>query len=165
MKRLLTLILLTGAIVATADTPRYLTLHSGGETKSYSISDIRKITFGKQSVNNLEVHLKNTGTVDKFPYSALERGVFEVESSGIEDILADNEDLSIFYNAASQEVAISSSGEISSVIVCNLNGVVVKKLSPMSTSATISLAEQSDGLYIIKAVTPSDAETVKIIKH
>lgn len=165
MKKLLTFVLLTGALAATADTPKYLTLHGNGEATSYSISDIRKITFGKQTANNLEVHLKSKSTVDKYPYSTLEKGTFEVESSGIEDVLADNGDLSISYNMMTQEATITSSSEIISVIICNLDGVVIDMLSPATTNAAISLAEQSQGMYIVKAVTATDAKTVKIVKH
>ena len=78
MKKLITLFLLSVAIVAVAETPKYLTLHGGGKVKSYSIGDIRKITFGKQTANNLEVYLKSNPTVDNYPYSTFEKGVFEI---------------------------------------------------------------------------------------
>ena len=156
MRKLITPILMLVAIVAMADTPKYLTLHGGGKVKSYSISDIRKITFGKQTANNLEVYQKSKTTVDNYPYSTFEKGIFEVEPSGVEDVLAENDALSIAYNAASQE--------ITAIVVCNLNGMVVEMSSPMTTEATVSLADYASGMYVVKAITATEAKTVKIIK-
>ena len=164
MKKLITLFLLSVAIVAMADTPKYLTLHGGGKVKSYSIGDIRKITFGKQTANNLGVYLKSKNTVDNYPYSTFEKGVFEVEPSGVEGVLTDNDDLSIVYNAGLQEITVSSSQEITAIVVCNLNGMVVEMSSPMTTEATVSLADYASGMYVVKAITATEAKTVKIIK-
>lgn len=141
-------------IVAVAETPKYLTLHGGGKVESYSISDIRKITFGKQTADNLEVYLKSRTTVNNYPYSTFEKGIFEVEPSGVlsgvESVLADNDNLTIVYNAGVQEITVSSSQEITAIVVCNLNGVVVEMMSPMTTETTISLADKSQGMYIVK---------------
>ena len=165
MRKFITLILLSVAIVAMADTPKYLTLHGGGKVKSYSIGDIRKITFGKQTANNLEVYLKSNPTVDNYPYSTFEKGVFEVEPSGVEDVLAENDALSIAYNATSQEITVSSSQEITAIVVCNLNGMVVEMSSPMTTEATVSLSDYASGIYVVKAVTAIATQTQKIVKH
>ncbi len=164
MRKLITPILLLVAIVAVAETPKYLTLHGGGKVKSYAISDVRKITFGKQTTNALEVHIKGKTAIDKYPYSTFEKGVFEVEPSGVEGVLVDNIDLSITYNVASQEITVSSSQEITNVVVCNLNGMVIEMLTLMTTEATVSLADYASGMYVVKAITATEAKTVKIIK-
>ena len=164
MRKLITPILLLVAIVAVAETPKYLTLHGGGKVKSYAISDVSKITFGKQTTNSLEVHIKGKTAIDKYPYSTFEKGVFEVEPSGVEGVLVDNNNLSITYNVGAQEIMVSSSQEITNVVVCNLNGVVIEILSPMTTEATISLADNASGMYVVKAITATEAKTVKIIK-
>ena len=164
MRRIITPILMLVAIVAMADTPKYLTLYGGGKVKSYSIGDIRKITFGKQTANNLEVYLKSNPTVDNYPYSTFEKGVFEVEPSGVEDVLAENDALTIAYNVGLQEITVSSSQEITAVVVCNLNGVVVEMISPMTTEATVSLSDYASGMYVVKAVTTISTQTQKIIK-
>ena len=70
------------SVNAVAGTPKYLTVKAGGLSKSYAISDVRKITFGKQTANNLEVFLKSKNKVDNYPYSSFEKGGFEAESSG-----------------------------------------------------------------------------------
>ena len=164
MRKLITPILLLVAIVAMADTPKYLTLHGGGKVKSYAISDIHKITFGKQTANNLEVYIKSKTTVDKYPYSTFEKGIFEVEPSGVERVLVDNIDLSITYNAGLQEILVSSSQEITAIVVCNLNGMVIEMLTPMTTEAVVPLADYASGMYVVKAITAPEAKTVKIIK-
>lgn len=164
MRKLITPILMFVAIAALADTPKYLTLHADGKATSYAISDIRKITFGKQIADNLEVYLKSKNTVDNYSYSTFEKGVFEVEPSGVEGVLADNIDLSITYNAGLQEIMVSSSQEITAIVVCNLNGVVVEMSSPMTTEATVSLADYASGMYVVKAVTATTTQTQKIIK-
>ncbi len=164
MRKLITPILLLVTIVAMADTPKYLTLHGGGKVKSYAISDVRKITFGKQTANNLEVYLKSKTTVDNYPYSTFEKGVFEVEPSGVEGVMADNNDLSVAYNSGTQEIMVSSSQEITAIVVCNLNGMVVEMLTPMTTDAIVSLADYASGMYVVKAITTTEAKTVKIIK-
>ena len=164
MRRIVTPILMLVAIVAMADTPKYLTLHGGGKVKSYSINDIRKITFGKQTANNLEVYQKSKTTVDNYPYSTFEKGIFEVEPSGVEGVMADNNDLSVAYNSGSQEIMVSSSQEITAIVVCNLNGMVVEMLTPMTTEATVSLADYASGMYVVKAVTATATQTQKIIK-
>ena len=164
MRKLISPILLLVAIVAMADTPKYLTLHGGGKVKSYAISDVRKITFGKQTANNLEVYLKSKTTVDNYPYSTFEKGVFEVEPSGVEGVMADNNDLSVAYNSGTQEIMVSSSQEITAIVVCNLNGMVVEMLTPMTTDAIVSLADYASGMYVVKAITTTEAKTVKIIK-
>ena len=165
MRKLITTVLMLFAIVAMADTPKYLTLHGGGKVKSYAISDVRKITFGKQTTNALEVHIKGKTAIDNYPYSTFEKGVFEVEPSGVEGVLVDNNNLSITYNVASQEIMVSSSQEITAIVVCNLNGVVVEMSSPMTTEATVSLADYASGMYVVKAVTATATQTQKIVKH
>lgn len=164
MRKLITPILMFVAIAALADTPKYLTLHADGKATSYAISDIRKITFGKQIADNLEVYLKSKNTVDNYSYSIFEKGVFEVEPSGVEGVLADNDALSITYKAGSQEITVSSSQEITAIVVCNLNGMVVEMSSPMTTEATVSLADYALGMYVVKAVTATTTQTQKIIK-
>ena len=165
MRRIVTPILMLVAIVVMADTPKYLTLHAGGKVESYSISNIRKITFGKQTANNLEVYQKSKTTVDNYPYSTFEKGIFEVEPSGVEGVMADNNDLSVAYNSGSQEIMVSSSQEITAIVVCNLNGMVVEMLTPMTTEATVSLADYASGMYVVKAVTTTATQTQKIVKH
>ncbi len=165
MRKLITPIMMLVAIVAMADTPKYLTLHAGGKVESYSISNIRKITFGKQTANNLEVYQKSKTTVDNYPYSTFEKGVFEVEPSGVEGVMADNNDLSVTYNSGTQEIMVSSSQEITAIIVCNLNGMVVEMLTPMTTEATVSLADYASGMYVVKAVTTTATQTQKIVKR
>ena len=165
MRRIVTPILMLVAIVVMADTPKYLTLHAGGKVESYSISNIRKITFGKQTANNLEVYQKSKTTVDNYPYSTFEKGIFEVEPSGVEGVMADNNDLSVAYNSGSQEIMVSSSQEITAIVVCNLNGMLVEMLTPMTTEATVSLADYASGMYVVKAVTTTATQTQKIVKH
>ena len=165
MRRIVTPIMMLVAIVVMADTPKYLTLHAGGKVESYSISNIRKITFGKQTANNLEVYQKSKTTVDNYPYSTFEKGIFEVEPSGVEGVMADNNELSVAYNSGSQEIMVSSSQEITAIVVCNLNGMVVEMLSPMTTDATVSLADYASGMYVVKAVTATATQTQKIVKH
>lgn len=164
MRKLISPILMFVAIAALADTPKYLTLHADGKATSYAISDIRKITFGKQIADNLEVYLKSKNTVDNYFYSTFEKGVFEVEPSGVEGVLADNDALSIVYKAGSQEITVSSSQEITAIVVCNLNGVVVEMSSPMTTEAVVSLADYASGMYVVKAITATSTQTQKIIK-
>lgn len=164
MRKLISPILMFVAIAALADTPKYLTLHADGKATSYAISDIRKITFGKQIADNLEVYLKSKNTVDNYSYSTFEKGVFEVELSGVEGVLADNDALSITYKAGSQEITVSSSQEITAIVVCNLNGMIVEMSSPMTTEAVVSLADYASGMYVVKAITATEAKTVKIIK-
>ena len=165
MRKLITPIMMLVAIVVMADTPKYLTLHAGGKVESYSISNIRKITFGKQTANNLEVYQKSKTTVDNYPYSTFEKGIFEVEPSGVEGVMADNNDLSVAYNSGSQEIMVSSSQEITAIVVCNLNGMVVEMLTPMTTEATVSLADYASGMYVVKAVTAPATQTQKIVKR
>jgi hypothetical protein len=164
MRKLITPILMFVAIAALADTPKYLTLHADGKATSYAISDIRKITFGKQIADNLEVYLKSKNTVDNYSYSTFEKGVFEVEPSGVEGVLADSDALSITYKAGSQEITVSSSQEITAIVVCNLNGMVVEMSSPMTIKAVVSLADYASGMYVVKAVTATATQTQKIIK-
>ena len=165
MRRIVTPIMMLVAIVVMADTPKYLTLHAGGKVESYSISNIRKITFGKQTANNLEVYQKSKTTVDNYPYSTFEKGIFEVEPSGVEGVMADNNELSVAYNSGSQEIMVSSSQEITAIVVCNLNGMVVEMLTPMTTEATVSLADYASGMYVVKAVTTTTTQTQKIVKR
>lgn len=165
MRRIITPILLLMAIIAWADMPKYLTLYTEGKTESYLISDIRKITFGTQSENSLEVHCKNKSNIDSYVYSDIEKIFFEVEPSGVEDVMVDNDNLSITYNKSSQEITISSSQEIATVVVYNLNGIVVEMLSPNATDAIISLADYPSGLYVVKTITATESKTHKIVKH
>lgn len=165
MRKIVTLVLLSIAIIATADSPKFLTLLADGDAKSYVISDIRKITFSKQSANSLEVYLKGESTIDTYSYSTLEKGVFEVESSGVESVVVDANELSITYNANSDEIQVVSSQDIATIMVYNLNGVAVKMLYPTSTEAVVPLADYSSGMYIVKVVTATTTQTQKIVKH
>ena len=60
MRKLFTLIAFLMALSVTADTPKYLTIKAGSQSKSYPISNIRKITFEKQTANAVEVYPKGS---------------------------------------------------------------------------------------------------------
>jgi hypothetical protein len=162
MKKRIIPILMLIEFVSQAETPKYLTLHSEGNTTSYAISNICKITFGKQTAN---IYQKGNTKIDSYAYSILTKGVFEVEPSGVEGVLVDNKDLSITYNVGLQEIIVSSSQEITTIEVCNLNGMVVEMSSPMTPETVVSLADCASGMYVVKAVTATATQTQKIVKH
>lgn len=162
MRKIFTSIFMFVALVSQADTPKYLTLFTESNATSYAISNIRKITFGKQIAN---VYQKGSTKINSYSYSILTKGVFEVEPTGVEGVLVDNNGLSITYNSVSQEITVSSSQEITSIEVCNLNGVVMEMMSPMTIDATVSLVDYVSGIYIVRAETATATEIQKIVKR
>lgn len=162
MKKIFTSIFMFVALVSQADTPKYLTLYTESNATSYAISNIRKITFGKQIAN---VYQKGSTKINSYSYSILTKGVFEVEPTGVEGVLVDNNGLSITYNSVSQEITVSSSQEITSIEVCNLNGVEMEMMSPMTIDATVSLVDYVSGIYIVRAETATATEIQKIVKR
>lgn len=166
MRKLITSIMMLVAIVAIADTPKYLTVKAGSQSKSYSISNIRKITFGNQTTNAVEVHPKNS-KVDTYAYSLFEKGVFEVipSESGVESVSAGNSEITISYQPATNQIEISSSQEIVSVQIYSINGCLVANIAPMSNETTVSLLDYVNGIYVVKAITATTIQTQKIIKR
>ena len=166
MRKLFTLIAFLMALSVAADTPKYLTIKAGSQLKSYSISDIRKITFGKQTADAVEVHPKSS-KVDTYSYSIFEKGVFEVtpSESGVESVSIVNSDISILYKSDANQVEISSSQEIVSVQIYSINGRLVTNITPMYNETTVSLAEYAAGVYVVKAMTSSSSQIQKVVKR
>ena len=166
MRRAFTPALLLSMTTTFVATPQYLVVHTTDGNKPYSITNIQKVTFGGQSSNSFEIHQKGDISIDSYTFPETDDVTFEIDlTSGLEKVLTSKNDLSISYNSAKQEISVSSSQEITTVVVCNLDGMVVKMLSPMTTEATISLVNYALGIYVVKAVTATATQTQKIVKH
>ena len=168
MRKLITPILLLLTSVAIAVTPTYLIVHSNGEIKPYSINNIRKVTFSQQTPNSLEIHQKGIENADIYDNSNLENVTFDIGHSGpsgVENVLTNSNYLSISYNSNNQEAKVTSTQEISTIMVCNTNGKIIEMITPLTNEACISLANYTPGLYIIKALSTTASSTQKIIKH
>lgn len=165
MRKLITPILLLLTSVAIAVTPKYLIVHSNGQVKPYSISNIRKVTFSQQTSNSLEIHQKGVDNIDKYNYSNLENVIFDIDPTSVENVQIDSKNLSISYNSNNQEVQITSTQEISIVIVCNTNGKIIEMATPFTNEAYVSMANYTPGIYIVKALSTTASNTQKIIKH
>ena len=163
MRKIITPILLLLSSIAIAETPKYLIVHSNGQKKPYSINNIRKITFNQQTLNSLEIHQKDNNNVDN--YSNLEDATFDIDPTGVEKVLTNCNDLSIIYDQINQDIKITSTKEISMIIVCNANGKIIELTAPYTNEAHISMTNYASGLYIIKALTATNSNTQKIIKY
>jgi hypothetical protein len=139
----------------------YLYLYSpGGAEQSFSLDEIRKITFTEQ---NMQVH-PSGGGVMSILYDNIARLTFaSQEGSGIDVPL--KEAVKIYFNAAENRVIIESPLLITAVSLYNLQGALLQCAAPQSLSTDMSLSGFPAGVYVVQVSNGQGVNVGKIIKN
>lgn len=163
MRKILLIGALSAASAAMATAPKSMVVHTDTGVKTYSISNLRKLTFGAVKENNMEVHLKS-GSVVSFPYSQMGKVTFS-ESSGVTNVNIDSSRAKIVYDIVSEELRIICTESIKHVQVYDMRGCVVFNSSFEENEVSVPLSSLSSGLYVVRVVGESSVTTEKIVKR
>ena len=163
MRKILLIGALSAASVAMATAPKSMVIHTDTGVKTYSIANLRKLTFGAVQENNMEVHLKS-GSVMFFPYSQMGKVTFS-ENSGVTNVNIDSSKAKIVYDIVSEELRIISTESIKQIQVYDMRGAMPVVYSPAENEASLSLSSLASGVYVVRVVGESSVMTEKIVKR
>ncbi len=108
--------------------------------------------------------------VAQTPSAMSQKGVFNIGkfhyfadgTGGVEDLAADNSNVTVYPNPASDYVIANADGLIQSVELISLNGTTVAK----AVGNVLNVMDTPDGVYFVKVVAPNSTIVRKIVvKH
>jgi len=162
-KTILLLLLAVGLTPLQADEYEYLWLHSpaASGTRSFAISDLRKITFGSDAIS---VYLHSLTSPVNWAYANLLKITFEAKAAptAVESLSAAS-DLSITRSMSA--VNVESPSPLKSVTIYNLQGSRLALFGQGEKAASYSLTSLPAGIYVIRAENAEHTQTVKFVKH
>lgn len=160
--------LLIGALCiatnAMSAVPRSIVVHTESGVATYSIENIRKLTFGTIQDNQMELHIKNSGTPVVFPYIQMQKVSFS-EKSGVADVRETESNVNIAYEAMAQQLRITASESVRNIHVYDIRGNVVAICTPIDNEVNVSLSSLTPGVYVVRVMTASSIVTEKIVKR
>lgn len=126
----------------------------------YSLDNLDKITFDDAAVSVWT----NKGKTD-YAYGNIELLTFRdgvKPVAGVELLTAAESDVSISYDREAQLISVDSNQPVGGIMVCDLQGRVVARVSSVARQLHLSLADLPQGVYIVKP--QGTTKSVKIIK-
>ena len=164
MRKLLLLFgLMLGWLSLHADEYDYLWLHSPSPsaTRSFALDDLRKITFGAETMS---VWLESQSSPVTWSYDNLVKMTFESEpTTSVEGVaLAES---SIIIRHSQDEIRVESQSPLKSAFIYNVQGICIALFGQGETAASYSLRALPPGIYIVRAESDGQAKTVRFIKR
>jgi len=129
---------------------------NSGNSSSYSVSDIKKITF--QSGN---VVFQTQSSTDIFTISGVRNLVFGNIITETEDIEQVVQELSAYPNPCGDVLNISQNTTDARYFIYDLNGSLIQS---DKASSTINVSNLKTGVYFFTLVNETSTQTLKIIK-
>ena len=129
---------------------------NSGNSSSYSVSDIKKITF--QSGN---VVFQTQSSTDIFTISGVRNLVFGNIITETEDIEQVVQELSAYPNPCGDVLNISQNTTDARYFIYDLNGSLIQSDKAYST---INVSNLKTGIYFFTLVNETSTQTLKIIK-
>ena len=129
---------------------------NSGNSSSYSIADINKITF-----QSGDVVVETQTSIDNFSIGGVRNLVFGNIITKTEDIEQVVHELSAYPNPCGDVLNISQNTTDASYFIYDLNGSLIK--SDKATS-TINVSNLKTGIYFFTLVDKTNTQTLKIIK-
>lgn len=126
----------------------------------YSLDNLDKITFDDAAVSVWT----NKGNTD-YAYGNIALLTFRdgvKPVTGVELLTAVESDVRISYDRETQLVSVDGNQPVGGIIVCDLQGRVVARVSRVARQLHLSLADLPQGVYIVKP--QGTTKSVKIIK-
>lgn len=145
-----------------ADDTCYLNIHGMSSVfdQSYPVDEVQKLVFSQEA---LSVYFTDNPAYYEILYDDLLKITFgEQEYTDVASVEVTQ--LTISYASATATATVESNTAIDQVALYNTQGVLLHFASPHATSATIDLSGQPSGIYIVRAVSSDEIETLKVIK-
>ena len=134
-----------------------LTLNeNSGSSSSYSISDIKKITF-----QSGDVVVETQTSTDNFSIGGVRNLVFGNIITETEDIEQAVQELSAYPNPCGDVLNISQNTTDARYFIYDLNGSLIQS---DNASSTINVSNLKTGIYFFTLVDKTNTQTQKIIK-
>ena len=126
----------------------------------YSLDNLDKITFDDAAVSVWTNKGKTDYAYGNIALMTFRDGVKPV--AGVELLTAVESDVRISYDRETQLVRVDGNQPVGGIIVCDLQGRVVARVSRVARQLHLSLADLPQGVYIVKP--QGTTKSVKIIK-
>lgn len=152
------------AASAMAAIPKSMVVHTDSGVKSYSIENIRKLTFGTIQDNLMEVHLRSSVTEIVFPYSQIQKVSFS-DNSGVAEVKVEEPNVRVQYKSSIQSLCVTADEPLKSIQVLDMKGSVAVTVAPGDNEATVPLSSLLSGIYVVRVVTESFVTAQKIVKR
>ena len=102
-------------------------------------------------VGDIILH-KDSGILNSFSVQLFSEIIDNVDAISISDLI-------VYPNPSSDKISIISDEKISTIIITNVNGKVIKKIEDIRNHQDINVSELQSGLYILVI---NDRESVKL---
>lgn len=162
-KAILSLMFVIGILPLQADEYDYLWLHSSvaSATCSYSIDDLRKITFDDDS---LQVYLKSQSSSIAWAYADLCKMTFEAEPAAttVKSIPRASD---LVITRSLSEIRVESPSPLKFVVIYDLQGSRLAIFGKGETAVSFSLNTLPAGVYVVRAESAAQAQSLKLVKH
>ena len=129
---------------------------NSGISSSYSISDIKKITF-----QSGDVVVETQTSTDHFYIGGVRNLVFDQIITETEDIEQAVQELSAYPNPCGDVLNISQNTTDARYFINDLNGSLIQT---DKASSTINVSNLTTGVYFFTLVDKANTQTLKIIK-
>ena len=129
---------------------------NSGSSSSYSIADIKKITF-----QNGDVVIQTQSSTDNFSIGGVRNLVFGQIITETEDIEQAVQELSAYPNPCGDVLNISQNTTGARYFIYDLNGSLIQSDKAFSR---INVSNLTTGVYFLKLVGKTNTQTLKIIK-
>ena len=129
---------------------------NSGNSSSYSISDINKITF-----QSGDVVIETQSSTDNFSIGGVRNLVFDQIITETEDITQAVQQLSAYPNPCGDVLNISQNTTDARYFIYDLNGSLIQSDKAFSA---INVSNLTPGIYFFTLVDKTNTQTLKIIK-
>jgi hypothetical protein len=151
------IVFLTGVQMTMAQAENKLVLHDTSGSQSYSLNEVRKITFTDDA---LVVNLNN-GADQHVRFDELRYFSF-LDATPVLEIAATQAKL--FWSEASGEVKAVSDSRIKQIEIIDMQGRRALSATPESREANIDFSAWPRGLYIVRMIDETGVTIRKFVK-
>ena len=154
MKKILIVLI---CIISFSSIGQNMTLNeNSGNSSSYSIADINKITF-----QSGDVVIETQSSTDNFSIGGVRNLVFGQLITETQDITQTVQELSAYPNPCGDVLNISQNTIDARYFIYDLNGSLIQS---DKASSTINVSDLKTGIYFFTLVDETNTQTQKIIK-
>ena len=129
---------------------------NSGSSSSYSITDIKKITF-----QSGDVVVETQTSTDNFSIVGVRNLVFGQATTEVKDLTQVVQELSAYPNPCGDVLNISQNTTDARYFIYDLNGSLIQS---DKASSTINVSDLKTGIYFFTLVDKTNTQTLKIIK-
>ena len=129
---------------------------NSGSSSSYSITDIKKITF-----QSGDVVVETQTSTDNFSIVGVRNLVFGQATTEVKDLTQVVQELSAYPNPCGDVLNISQNTTGARYFIYDLNGSLIQS---DKASSTINVSNLKTGIYFFTLVDKTNTQTLKLIK-